>query len=276
MAQNRIILYGYKMENGKFIQEPIESQVVTQIFSKYADGYSYKKIAEWLTESEITYTLGKPQWNKNMVARILQNNNYLGNEKYPAIVKQELYQQATLQAKPYTHTANKDIKTLKPLLICSECGEPISRRLKAKGDERWYCPSSTAHISLNLTDEILLESILYLQKKLTQYPKREVLQNNNKTINIELIKLKNQIDISLSESEPNFDEIKDNIMKLASEKFNMLSSSIADDDVINLAINKLNSTTLNSQLIREICTSIVVTHNTATSLILKNNGIIKR
>lgn len=275
MAQNRTIPFGYAIENGKLTTELAEEKIVVQIYTRYAEGQSYKTIAQWLTDSDIRYTQDKPTWNKNMVARILQNKNYLGTEKYPQIIAEELHQQSQQQAKPYTHTETEDIKILKPLLRCSECGEIIKRRLKTDGKERWYCPNSTKHISVKLTDKILLESIYRLQEKLLQTKKvKTIKQGKNKAINLELIKLKNQIDTALGESEPNIEQIKQSIMALASEKYNALSSELIDSNVLSHTIQQISKTKLDSKSIKETTKTIRVSNCQATELVLKNNETI--
>lgn len=117
MAQNRTLPYGYKIENGKLVTEPQEVKTVEQIYERYAKGESYKKIAEWLTLSGVRYMPHKAKWNKNMVARILQNKNYLGTENYPAILEIGLQQAAEQQEKPYKCL----IYMVPVIVICSIC-----------------------------------------------------------------------------------------------------------------------------------------------------------
>ena len=275
MAQNRTVPYGYKIENGRLTTEPQEEKMVVQIFERYANGESYLKIAQWLTASKIRYMPEKPQWNKNMIARILQNKNYLGNEKYPAILHEGLHQSAEEQSKPYTHSMNKDIKILKPYLVCGECGEKLSRRLKATGEERWYCPNDTDHISLKVSDESLIQNTIELQQKLLLSVKfKKESKADDKTLNLELIKLKNQIDLAMSEPNPNLIEIKERIMALASEKYIALEN-LNEDSYLSHNIERLSETELNSRLLTDIMMKIVVSHTKATELILKNGQKIK-
>ncbi len=72
MAQNRYIPYGYKIENGAIAPCREEAEVIRRIYSLYVMGQSYKAIALALTEEGLRYASEKPDWNKNMVARILQ------------------------------------------------------------------------------------------------------------------------------------------------------------------------------------------------------------
>lgn len=78
------------MNQGQIKINENEACIVRRIYSDYAAGQSYKKIAEMLTAEGIRYMPQKPVWNKNMVARILQNQNYLGNRKFPGNSGQQL------------------------------------------------------------------------------------------------------------------------------------------------------------------------------------------
>lgn len=275
MAQNRTIPYGYKIENGKLTIEPEEEHIVVRIYERYANGESYLQIAERLTALGVLYTPEKAQWNKNMVARMLQNKNYLGNDKYPAILHQELYQSAEEQTKPYTHRMDKDMKVLKPYLVCSECGEKLCRRLKATGVERWYCPNDTDHISQKVSDASLTKDIIELQRKLLLSEKcKKASKPDSKTLNLELIKLKNQIDLAMNEPTPNLEEIKESIMKLAREKYSLLEN-IGEDSYLSHTIESLSDTELDSKLLTAITMKLVVSRTKATELVLKNGQKIK-
>lgn len=271
MAQNRIMPYGYKIENGKLIIEPQEEKVVVKIFKKYAEGESYKSIAEMLTGLDIRYMPQKAQWNKNMVARILQNKNYLGNEKYPAIIPNELYQTVKKEKKPYNHTQSEDIKVLKSFLICGECGEKLKRRLKVSGEERWYCPNDKEHISLEVTDENILDSILILQQKLAEETRPQEVKELNDQANItKLNKLKNEIELEINETNPDYKSIKEKIMLLACEKYKGLEVLIQEDIEVYHIIGQLSKKEISSGLLKEVLKKITISHAKAVEFQLKN------
>ena len=54
----RNIPFGYRMENGKIIFHPTESQAVKDIFSDYLGGQSLLKIAQSLNERQVEYLPG--------------------------------------------------------------------------------------------------------------------------------------------------------------------------------------------------------------------------
>lgn len=83
---NRKLPFGYRMEFGVEVVHPEEAQVVRDIFSRYLAGESFKLLAEWLESQPIPYDEGKP-WNKNMVARILEDCRYAGGKDFPPIIE---------------------------------------------------------------------------------------------------------------------------------------------------------------------------------------------
>ena len=82
MPKNRIIPFGYCMKNGEIITEPNELYTVVTIFNEYLKGKSLSEIAALM---EVPYSENS-SWNKNMVKRIIENDRYLGTEKYPQML----------------------------------------------------------------------------------------------------------------------------------------------------------------------------------------------
>lgn len=93
MAGNRKLPFGYRMELGKIVVHPKEAEMVTYIFQQYILGASYKELVEHLREQDVPYDAGK-LWNKNMVARILENRKYTGQPGWPLIVDTDTFEHA--------------------------------------------------------------------------------------------------------------------------------------------------------------------------------------
>ena len=74
----RNIPFGYRMENGKIIFHPTESQAVKDIFSDYLGGQSLLKIAQSLNERQVEYLPGTTGWNKARLKRIIEDKRYIG------------------------------------------------------------------------------------------------------------------------------------------------------------------------------------------------------
>ena len=88
MMNNRKQPFGYQMEFGAYIPQPAESETVRWIYQTYLAGASYQTLVEALQERGVAYSGGK-LWNKNMVARVLEDERYIGTDRYPAILLQE-------------------------------------------------------------------------------------------------------------------------------------------------------------------------------------------
>ena len=90
---NRKQPFGYRMELGEVVPHPAEAETVRWIFAQYLAGASYTALVEDLGERGIPYLPDKP-WNKNMVARILEDTRYTGARGYPPILQEEALEQA--------------------------------------------------------------------------------------------------------------------------------------------------------------------------------------
>lgn len=85
---NRKQPFGYKITLGEVVIHAEEARVVRQIFQQYLVGKSLQKLADTLREQEVTYDDGR-FWNKNIIARILEDNRYAGEKGYPKLIEQE-------------------------------------------------------------------------------------------------------------------------------------------------------------------------------------------
>ena len=120
---NRKLPFGYQMCMGEIVRNEPEAKAVQDIFLQYTLGASLKEIAEQMSKTGPTYDEGK-SWNKNMVARILENAKYTGVNSYPKLVDIKLFEAAaekrqTKQRLPERTPAQKALKR-----ICSKAPTP--------------------------------------------------------------------------------------------------------------------------------------------------------
>ena len=113
---NRKLPFGYQMRMGEIVRNESEAKAVQDIFLQYALGASLKEIAEHMSKTGPTYDEGK-SWNKNMVARILENLKYIGADSYPGLVDIKLFEAAagkrqTKQRLPERTPAQKALKRI--------------------------------------------------------------------------------------------------------------------------------------------------------------------
>ena len=161
---NRKLPFGYQMCMGEIVRNEPEAKAVQDIFLQYTLGASLKEIAEQMSKTGPTYDEGK-SWNKNMVARILENAKYTGVNSYPKLVDIKLFEAAaekrqTKQRLPERTPAQKALKR-----ICSKAPTPeieqqvmhLFGRLAEQPEritqpEKQFAPNSTTQAEL---DEIL-------------------------------------------------------------------------------------------------------------------------
>ena len=90
---NRKQPFGYKMEFGEIVPQPQEAETVRSIYLQYLAGASFKQLAERLQTEDVPYDGDKP-WNKNMVARILEDDRYIGEKHFPVLIPTEQFHAA--------------------------------------------------------------------------------------------------------------------------------------------------------------------------------------
>ena len=120
---NRKLPFGYQMRMGEIIRNEPEAKAVRDIFLQYTLGASLKEIAEQMSKTGPTYDEGK-SWNKNMVARILENAKYTGTDSYSKLVDIKIFEvvaekRQTKQCLPERTPAQKALRR-----VCSKPPTP--------------------------------------------------------------------------------------------------------------------------------------------------------
>ena len=114
---------------------------ISIIYLQYLAGASFKQLAERLQTEDVPYDVDKP-WNKNMVARILEDDRYVGEKYFPALIPTEQF-----------HAAQERRKEM----------HPEYKQTSAQKELRKLCggivPDSVAPVSL-------IESLIRLRKTL--------------------------------------------------------------------------------------------------------------
>ena len=123
---NRKQPFGYRVVMGEIALHPQESKLVEYIFQQYLAGATYNTLVEELREQSIPYDEGK-LWNKNMVARILEDSRYTGERGYPPVIDREALEK-TLEKRSAKQTAAPKTDTQKLLRRFS--GRPSTARME--------------------------------------------------------------------------------------------------------------------------------------------------
>ena len=229
---NRMICFGYEMTNGTLCVAEEEATVVTEIFQRYGSGEVMKDIADDLTRRGIAFSPEKSVWNKPMLARMLENRKYIGENNYPRVVSDAAFERANAlknQKGNKKGVYNAETTYLMDVLVCAQCGHSIYRRPNWGVREKWICPAGcktdTYVGDMELTQEILKvlmcakqnPDILTVDGEKTSYhPDMEVMRETK-----EIHRLMDQTDIQ-------FQTLKKLILQCADMKFQCCSDDQAD------------------------------------------------
>ena len=164
--KNRIIPFGYMMQNGEIQTEPTESKAVQEIFKAYLNGSSLLAIANLMSSQGVSYNGVSSAWNKNMVKRILENEKYLGRNGYPAIVDEDTFRRANMRKKIKSTTVaeiSEELKIIRSLTYCTECGHRLSRIGGNTQTDKWDCRNiECSRFNYRLTDNMIKDILLHI------------------------------------------------------------------------------------------------------------------
>lgn len=229
---NRMICFGYEMANGTLCVAEEEATVVTEIFQRYGSGEVMKDIADDLTRRGIAFSPEKSVWNKPMLARMLENRKYIGENNYPRVVSDALFERANAlkdQKGNKKGVYNAETTYLMDVLVCAQCGHRIYRRPNWGVREKWICPAGcktdTYVGDKELTREVLnvlirakqdLDILTVGGEKTSYHPDMEVMRQTK-----EIHRLMDQTDIQ-------FQTLKKLILQCADMKFQCCSDNRGD------------------------------------------------
>ena len=141
---NRMIAYGYGIQNNAIVVIAQEAETVRGIFKDYLDGSPLKKIAVDLEERGIPFYEDICVWNKAKILRVIENDKYIGANGYHAIIDRETYRLANEKKNEKGYTANAPdamVEYIKTSLVCSRCGERLYKKGCIGDSDMWRCPN---------------------------------------------------------------------------------------------------------------------------------------
>ena len=221
MPKNRIIPFGYCMKNGEIITEPKELYAVVTIFNEYLKGKSLSEIAALL---EVPYSENS-SWNKNMVKRIIENDKYLGTDKYPKIIDDDTFKLANEKRIRKATTLNlisEDLQKIRKRTYCTECGHRLSRIGGNSKYEHWDCRNPDCYkLEYRLTDQMIIGAVLTVLNSAIANP--SLLESGGEistySPTADVIRKQNEINQMTDSPQVDFDKVKAEIFKLAEMKY---------------------------------------------------------
>ncbi len=233
----RTILFGYKVENCKYVIEETEEKVVLRIFNDYISGRTLKHIAENLTAENIDYYNDSSLWNKNMVNRIIENKKYTGEDGYPQIIELSVFEKANaLKNSGKKAKLSEENELIKSILFCKECSSRFRRINKWKTREKWLCMGG-CKCEKYFDDKVLKNEILSI---LNMVIINTDLLNNQKANMVkttpQMIKFDNQLNWLMDQPEIDYKSTMKSVIENASLKYSKIDfgkSGIMTDELKN-------------------------------------------
>lgn len=269
MAKNRVIPFGYCIKNGKITTEPKEVYAVAMIFSEYLNGSSLLQIAKLMESEKIRYTENSDHWNKNMVKRIIENERYLGTEKYPQLIAEDIFRRANEKRVKKSTTINlisEDLQEIRNRTYCTECGHKLSRIGGNSKYEHWDCRNSDCYkLEYRLTDQMIIGAVLTVLNSAIANPS---LLESCSEISIysptaDIVRQQNEINRMTDSVQVDFDRAKAEIFRLAEMKYDCCTyndSPQKTDEIKSLLQNCEQLNTLDIGLFKACVSRIWISH----------------
>ena len=174
---------------------------------------------------KIRYNAVSDKWNKNMVKRIIENEKYLGTDKYPQIIDEETFKTANEKRVRKATTFNSicdDLQEIRNRTYCAECGHRLSRIGGNSKYEHWDCRNPDCYkLEFRLTDQMIIGAVLTVLNSAIANP--SLLESGGEISayapTADIVRQQNEINRMTDSAQADFDRVKAEIFKLAEMKY---------------------------------------------------------
>ena len=216
----KVTVYGYQFIDGMLQIDEEQSQMVQEIFEVYHSGVPVSRLKDHIEGLEI---------HRVKLSDMLSDKRYLGNEVFPKIIDQELFE-AVQQRKKERRKAigkeqlylyHKEQFLLGDKIKCGECGSAY-HCYKHGELRRWDCSKRLVkgkvtcrnqHIQEDQVKELFMQAVGNLEKHPEQIRKITVYGSKR---NIRIQAAEHEIKLLKNDSDHNIDELLKLIYKRAS------------------------------------------------------------
>ena len=246
MMGNRKLPFGYKMQLGEIVLHPEESPHVCMIFEQYQRGASFIELAEKMQDLGVVYCEGK-SWNKNVIARILEDHRYTGKQPYPMVVTPEQFNAvAAMRAK-------------KQAVIEKTAAQKILRKI------------CDARITSNIEQQVV-----FLLNGLVENPEALYAPQTESICSPEISALQRRLEDALARQPIDETMAGRLIRELASAEYDAINSAEYETERIKMLLLASEPSEKLNEVLLEKCIEKVLTVKKTVSLRLKNGQIIER
>ena len=281
--KNRRFPYGYEMQNGLIVICLKEADTVKQIFSQYLNGKNLKNIAERLTENQIEFLPGEYSWNKSRIKRMIEDERYIGDDTYPAIIDKDIFRKANFEKNSRRTNISPVVTAEKKLLthkvICADCGRRLFHNTdsRLKNSEKWFCKNEDCQFSVYMTVAELEQRItevlnlLISNYNFTEYEETDISAEPT----LEICKMENEIERLLESIDFDKTEIQNMILQCAAKKYDEYKSVQHITERLKADFEKSSLlSAFNMELFDRTVSAVMINKDKKVSLKLKNDKII--
>lgn len=227
---NRKQPFGYHIRNGKITVNAVEAGVVKTIFADYLQGASFKKIAEKLRNQAVMYDTDK-LWNKNMVARILGDRRYVGDNAYPQIISEADFTAAE-----------------------------VIRNGKFVPDTRTDAQKLLRKLCNQKPDELIEQQVLCIMNKLANSP--DLIQSQAENVSADTSDLQNKLEALLAIQPLDEKQAKELIFNIAANQYAAIGNSEYETERLRRMFTKTDTMqALDANVLRSSVSEVLVTHS---------------
>ena len=241
----RKLPFGYQLKQGEVTIHEAEAGLVHEIFGQYVSGSSYLEITRMLKNQPVAYQPDK-LWNKNMVARILENVYYIGENGFPPIIEKAVFQSA---AKKRSGKQGSPRKTAAQKTLSRLC----------KG------------ISLEKAEPRVLAALnrLIAIPQLIQLPEVQLSENP------QVAELHQRLDEAMEQQPIDEDAANTLIMRLASARYNAIGPEEYETERLRRYFEmKTPMTELDTEILRETVSNVTICGK-KTIITLQNGQVME-
>lgn len=274
----RNICYGYHYADGKIAVNEDEANIVSDIFKSYLGGMSLQQISQQLINNQVEFISGIVNWNKSKVKRILENNCYIGADKYPPIIdKRTFLAIQNIKSNKSTQKSTdrtSDIYRITNLVRYHENGCPMKRIYDGRNPKntKWQYIGTDCNFNFRIQDDELLDRIVNILNRLIKAP--EIISYNSKAFepSNNARKSENIIYHQLDKAVINEDEVIRLIFESASIKYSELQNTEYITEKLKAKFEKTDLlSAFSMELFSQTVNAIEFHTDHTISLLMKNN-----
>lgn len=218
MKKKRYLPFGYQMIKGQYEVVPEESKLIQKIFHQYLAGISLQRLAMIAEETGLKFRENANGWNKNMIARILDDERYWNGEPFPTIISRELAIKVT-HLRRSKAMPESPIRFLQKKTTCPQCGEHLSRNSKDFPRIFWECKKCGTRFG-PFSDEDILKAVSQKFLNLCRNPGlAEETEGLDNQLSLKVTRLTHEIDQTLNQRQVEPEKTLSLILECAAEKY---------------------------------------------------------